>query len=87
MGLGYWFTLPGKPETPPPSRHKMALLIVLAAYPTVLALHVILSPVVGNLPYPLAALIGSVCLVLVLTYVVMPWVTRVFHRWLYPGER
>jgi antibiotic biosynthesis monooxygenase (ABM) superfamily enzyme len=85
-GLEHWFTLPGKPETSPPSRHKMAFLLVLAAYPTVLALHVILSPVVGSLPYPLAALIGSVCLVLVLTYVVMPRVTRVFHRWLYPGE-
>src|SRR5258705_365505 len=32
-GLEHWFTLPGKPETSPPSRHKMALLLVLAAYP------------------------------------------------------
>jgi uncharacterized protein len=85
-GFEHWFTLPGKPEPSPPPRHKMALLVALAAYPTVLALHVILSPIVSGLPYPLAALIATVCLVLVLTYVVMPNVTRVFHGWLYPKE-
>jgi uncharacterized protein len=82
-GLEHWFTLPGNPESPPP-RHKMALLVSLAAYPTVLVLHVILSPIVSRVPYPVGALIGSVCLVLVLTYVVLPRVTRVFHGWLYP---
>jgi antibiotic biosynthesis monooxygenase (ABM) superfamily enzyme len=83
-GLEHWFTLPGKPEPSPPPKHKMALLIALAAYPTVLALHVILLPILNRVPYPLGALIASVCLVLLLTYVVMPTVTRVFHGWLYP---
>jgi uncharacterized protein len=85
-GLEHWFTLPGKPEIPPPPRHKMALLVALAAYPTVLALHVVLSPILSRVPYALGALIGTVCLVLVLTYLVMPNVTRAFHRWLYPEQ-
>jgi antibiotic biosynthesis monooxygenase (ABM) superfamily enzyme len=82
-GLEHWFTLPGNPQASSPPKYKMALLVILGAYPTVLALHIILSPIIGRLAYPLGALIATVCLVLVLTYVVMPNVTRVFHRWLY----
>lgn len=83
-GLEHWFTLPDKPESAPPPKHKMALLVALAAYPTVLLVHVVLYPIVSRLPYALGALIASVCLVLLLTYVVMPRVTRMFHDWLYP---
>jgi len=83
-GIERWFTLPGRPQAAPPPRYKMALLVALAAYPTVLALHVILYPIIGRVPYVVGALISSVCLVLLLTYVVMPKVTRVFHDWLYP---
>jgi hypothetical protein len=83
-GLEHWFTLPDKAEASPPPKHKMALLVLLAAYPTVLVIHVILLPILGRVPYPLGALIGTVCLVLALTYVVMPRMTRAFQGWLYP---
>jgi uncharacterized protein len=85
-GLEHWFTLPDKPEALPPPKHKMALLIILTVYPTMLAVRALLFPILDRLSYPLAALIVTVCLVLLLTYVLMPSVTRVFHRWLYPQK-
>jgi uncharacterized protein len=83
QGLEPWFTLPGKSEPSPPPKHKMALLVILTVYPTMLALRAILFPFLDRLPYALAGLITSVCLVLLLTYVLMPNMTKVFHRWLY----
>ncbi len=83
-GIEHWFTLPGRPEPLRPPRSKMALLTVLAVYPTILALTHGLSPILRRVPPLLAPLVVTVCLTLLLTYLLMPTVTRVFHRWLYP---
>lgn len=83
-GIEHWFTLPGRPEPLRPARSKMAFLTVLVVYPTILALTHGLSPVLKRMPPLLAPLLVTVCLTLLLTYVLLPNVTRVFHGWLYP---
>ena len=83
-GLEHWFTLPGKSEARRPARLKMAALTILAVYPTILSLNYVLPPILRRTPPMLAPLIVTICLTLLLTYVLMPNLTKVFHKWLYP---
>ena len=83
-GLETWFTLPDKP-TPmkPPARWKMALLTWLALLPMVIALAYIFAPL--QLPFLVNATVSTAIPVVMLTWVVMPRLTRVLYGWLYRG--
>jgi antibiotic biosynthesis monooxygenase (ABM) superfamily enzyme len=68
--------------TPPP-RWKMAIITWIAIYPIITILLLILGPVIlGHLPIPAVTLILSVTLVALMTFVVMPVLTRAFRPWL-----
>ena len=80
-GLETWFALPGRaPSEAPPPRWKMALVTWLALLPQVLLLGAIVP---ANLPYPLAAMIGTAVPVSLLTWLIMPRLTLLLRRWLY----
>jgi len=82
-GLESWFTLPGAPLRSLP-KWKMALLTVLGVYPTSLFLGETVGRLTRAWPLPLGALVFAVLMVLLLTWVVMPLLTRFFHAWLFP---
>lgn len=86
-GLETWFTLPGRKNPAPPSRPKMAILTLLGIYPLVLLANVTLVPALESVARPLAALVTSAVLVVLMTWVVMPAVTKVLYGWLYPETR
>jgi len=85
-GLETWFKLPGSnvPTMKPPPRWKMWLVSLVAVYPLVLAFQVLLVPRMTKLPLPLRALLFPLVLLTLMTFVVMPMVTRLLHRWLGP---
>ncbi|MCU0566057.1 MAG: antibiotic biosynthesis monooxygenase [Oculatellaceae cyanobacterium Prado106] len=83
-GLETWFTLPGKLVQRPPKRYKMALLTAPTVFAVAQFLSFILAPVLVGLPPLLRAFMVTIATVFSLTYVVMPRVTRLFYRWLYP---
>lgn len=78
-GLEAWFR---QPDAPRPPRWKMALATWIGVYPTSLVLGSLLAPHLHSLPKPLSALIISGCMVLCLTWLVMPYVTKMLHGWL-----
>ena len=83
-GLETWFTLPDMPApVKPPPRWKMALVTWLALLPMVIALAYVFAPV--QLPFLINAALSTAIPVVMLTWVVMPRLTRVLYRWLY-GE-
>lgn len=82
-GLEAWFR---HPDAPRPPRWKMALATWVGVYPTSLLLGMVLAPQLHSLPKPLAALIISGCMVVCLTWLVMPAVTKLMHSWLHPSE-
>jgi antibiotic biosynthesis monooxygenase (ABM) superfamily enzyme len=86
-GLEYWFTLPNAATTPPPPRYKMVIVTVLAIYPLSTILPPALGPFLAFLPTLLRGLLISTLLVLLMTYIVMPLLTRLFARWLFPTVR
>src|SRR5829696_2543760 len=86
-GLETWFQLPGSnvPTMKPPPRWKMWLVSIIAVYPLVLAFQALVVPRMVSLPLPLRALTFPLVLLTLMTFVVIPVVTRVLRRW--PGPR
>jgi hypothetical protein len=86
-GLEGWFTLPTQPETPPPPRYKMAILTWVTIFPLITLVVVATAPLVGGLPLVARLAVTTLVTVSLMTWVVMPRVTRLLHRWLYPDPR
>lgn len=80
-GLEVWFT-PPTGCTPPP-RYKMVVVTLLAIYPLISTLQMVLIPHLMAWPTMLRTLVTSALLICLMTYLVMPLVTRLFSRWLY----
>lgn len=78
-GLEYWFAPSGIPASPP--RWKMAIVTVLGVWPVSLLVPWLLNPFIGNLSLALQALIIAVGIVILLTWVVMPVLTRILKPW------
>jgi antibiotic biosynthesis monooxygenase (ABM) superfamily enzyme len=66
----------------PPPRHKMALLTWSGAWALITLILWVLGPVTATWPLPLRTLVISVLMVLALTWVVIPFLTRTFAGWL-----
>ncbi|HEY9738289.1 MAG TPA: hypothetical protein V6D06_18480 [Trichocoleus sp.] len=89
-GLEIWFTLPlvrshFAPPVPQPPYYKKVVLGVLAVYPLILLSNALLGPLLNPLPPLLGLLISVVFVSALLTYPVMPWLSRVLAPWLYPS--
>lgn len=82
-GLEPWFQLPGQPRQASPKRYKQALLVWIG----VAGLSLLVGPLVASLlaswPEFLRILINTGITVAVLTYWVMPFLTRRFKGWLF----
>ena len=81
-GLEFWFTPPAAPALRQPPRWKMWLLTLLALYPVSVGSGLLMAPVVGHWPLLLKALPQMLLVVTLMTYVVMPRVTRWAAGWL-----
>lgn len=83
VGLESWFTMPGAPALRPLPKWKMALVTLLAVYPTSLLITTLLRPRVTHWPLALQNLLFAATMVGLLTWLVMPFVTHVLAPWLY----
>jgi uncharacterized protein len=86
-GLETWFTLPGKLVQRPPKRYKMAILSILGVFAVAQVLGLMVAPALTSLSPLLRSFLLTIVNVFVLTYVVMPRITRLFYGWLYPKHR
>ncbi|MEB3229867.1 MAG: antibiotic biosynthesis monooxygenase [Leptolyngbyaceae bacterium] len=84
-GLETWFQLPKRPQLKPPKRYKMALLTWMSVFVTISIVSRILPILLAPLPAILVQFLTVGAVVWILTYVVMPRLTQLFKRWLYPG--
>lgn len=84
-GMETWFTLPGQSPKRPPLRYKMSILTWVAVYVLLNILTYVLAPVLRGFPMFIGQLIISGLMVVLLTYVVLPQITRLFYKWLYPN--
>lgn len=83
-GAEYWFTAPAAPR---PARYRQAVVTWLAIYPLITVILLLVGPALAELSIYLRTLVVSVTLVVLMTYVVMPYMTRWFAGWLFPAKK
>lgn len=81
-GLEAWFRSPN-----PPPRWKMAVATFLGVFPTAAVLNLTLGRAIQTWPFILGSAVFNACMVSLLTWAVMPVVTRALHDWLHADER
>jgi uncharacterized protein len=87
-GLEFWFSAPPGTVVPQPSRPRMALVMVAMVFTLVLVIGSSVNAVFARLPfdtpYPLRLLVTIAIEVVLMTWWLMPLVTRRLARWIYP---
>jgi antibiotic biosynthesis monooxygenase (ABM) superfamily enzyme len=86
-GLEFWFAPPPGTLVPQPSRWRMALVMIAVVYGLVLSIGQLVALVAGSLPMQLRLLVTIVIEVFLMTYVIMPRLTRWLARWIYPSAK
>lgn len=86
-GLETWFTLPGHTMIKPPPRWKMVIATMIGIYPIGLIYQAYLVPYMRLVPLLLRPVALSLILTPILTYVIMPQVTKLLRHWLYPENK
>ena len=81
-GLEAWF----RSSHSPPPRWKMAVATFIGVFPVAMVLNLTLGPMIGSWPFILRNAVFNACVVALLTWAVMPLVTRVLHSWLSKGH-
>jgi antibiotic biosynthesis monooxygenase (ABM) superfamily enzyme len=85
-GLETWFSLPGD-AVPAPARGKMVAVTLLAVYPLSLLFQGLIAPRTQTWPLLLRGAAFPLVVVPTLTYLLMPLLSRLTRRWLYPARR
>lgn len=85
-GLEFWFEPPPGTSIPQPSRFRMAILLTAVVYTLVLAIGTLAAAVIGDaIPGPVR-LLGVIAVeVALMTYFILPVLTRRLAGWIYPS--
>ena len=83
-GLETWFSIPDCPELETPPRWKMGIVTFIAVYLLSIIIVPLLEIFFKGANFYLLNILTSALLVGILTWAVMPWLSRyVFRKWLY----
>lgn len=83
-GVEALFAAGQSPDAPP--RWKMAVVLLLAVFPLSLAMSHWFGPALASIPSWLGALVSSPIMVFLMTYVMVPPLTKIFGWWLRPSK-
>jgi antibiotic biosynthesis monooxygenase (ABM) superfamily enzyme len=83
-GLETWFSIPECPELETPPHWKMAVVTFLAVFVLSIAILKLLKWIFTDMNFYLESFLVATLLVVILTWIVMPFLSRhVFRKWLY----
>ncbi len=83
-GLELWFAAPPGTVVPQPVRWRMALLLGTVVYVLVLIFGAVAAAVIPEWPFPLRLVAVIAVEITLMTYVLLPFLTRRLARWIYP---
>ena len=88
-GLEIWFTLPKSslPNPPQPAYYKQVIVGVITVYPLILLANIVIAPFLQGFPPLIGLLISVIFVSALLTYPVMPYLTKLLGFWLYPTAK
>ncbi len=81
-GLEALVSLPNNASAPPP-KYKTAFVTWIGVFSCASILGHFLAPYLAGFPFLLRQAIMTGLVVMLLAYVVMPWLTRLFYQWLH----
>ncbi len=82
-GLETWFVLSDSNRFSPPPKHKMVVVVYLAIALTLTGFDFVLGPYFASIPIPFKFWVTSPFVVVIMTYLVMPIMTKVFNKFLF----
>ena len=85
-GLETWFTLPGQNVVKPPTKVRQAVVTWFAVLPVSIFISLATGPFLDDAPFLIQKMVFVTLLVSLLTWVVMPVVSRIAAPFLYPPE-
>ena len=83
LGTDGWFTVPGGRVVRPPARWKTYLLSLCAIYPILTVIAIVGQPLLAHLPLATRFAVITPVLTALMTWIMMPALSRIFARWLY----
>ncbi|MEH6348334.1 MAG: antibiotic biosynthesis monooxygenase [Bermanella sp.] len=89
--LELWFTLPGQdldlaaPSNPP--YYKKVVVGILSVYPLIMLSNIFIAPYTSELPYLLRVLLSVVVISSLMSYPMIPWISKLLGFWLYPKKK
>jgi antibiotic biosynthesis monooxygenase (ABM) superfamily enzyme len=86
-GLEGWFATDAVPGLPKPGKVKMAIATFIGVFPVSTIVGLLVVPHIQQLPLLLVNAVVAAIIVILLTWIVMPIVTRLLHKWLFPETR
>ncbi len=87
-GLEFWFEPPVGAVIPQPSRFRMALLLTVVVYLLVLGIGSAAAAAIGDaIPTFLRLLAVITVEVFLMTYFILPRLTRLLSKWIYPTSK
>lgn len=86
-GLEAWFTSAVVPATMHPPRVRMAIVTWLGIFPTVSLVLWFIAPLLQGVPFLLRTGLLTALIVVTMTWVVMPRLTKFMRSWLSPVSR
>jgi antibiotic biosynthesis monooxygenase (ABM) superfamily enzyme len=90
-GFELWFQPPSGTVPLQPSRGRMAVLMTVVVFVLVLTIGTVITAVTTrsspSLTYPVRLLVTVAIQVTIMTYWLMPYLTRRLARWIYPPQR
>ncbi|MGH1355793.1 MAG: antibiotic biosynthesis monooxygenase [Thalassovita sp.] len=82
-GLEAWFDLPEVPAAKHAPQWKMAITLIVVVFVIVFPLQLLILPLTSDWPHAARTLLIAVIQVLLMTYLVMPRVTKLLRGWLF----
>jgi uncharacterized protein len=84
-GLERWFVRPPSRDAQTPPRYKIVAITWLAIYPLITAVFYFFGDQLLRLPLGIRTLVVTAIIVPAMLYVMLPLMTPLFERWLYPS--
>jgi antibiotic biosynthesis monooxygenase (ABM) superfamily enzyme len=86
-GLEFWFSPPTGTIVPQPSRFRMALVMIVVVYGLVISIGQLVSSLVGEVIPSYVRLFITISIeIFLMTFILMPRLTKLLAKWIYPSS-
>ena len=86
-GLEFWFSPPKGTVIPQPSRFRMSLVMITVVFGLVLSIGQLVGMVAVEVPSYIRLFVTISIEIFLMTYVLMPRITRLLAKWIYPSSK